>query len=159
MALQLVTVKNEGTTLFARLVSFVAALVTALTQIGLLTAERGEKILGIMNSPTTAIIVSLIGTLIMTFAPSILGWRNRSKELPSGLTVKDVQVKPNAPVPADANIKLAEAARKASLFVLACFTALSISACSCPPTNPNTYPATNAYPAEKLQQMRAQQGQ
>ncbi len=86
----LTTVKTEGVTVFARFVAFVAAFVSSLMGIGLLTAEHGDKILGFMNSPKTAAAVGLAGLLLTTFLPAIQGWRSKDKELPPGVTIRDL---------------------------------------------------------------------
>lgn len=130
MAAQLITVNSESTTLFARFVSFIGALTATLMQYGILTAEHGDKILGVINSPKTALFASLIGTIVAAFGPSILGWRNRSKELPKGVTVKDVQIKETAPAAVDKAIKLHESASKLGAFIFAACLLPLLSGCS-----------------------------
>lgn len=92
----LTTVRDEATTVIARLAALVVASVTLGLTLGVISADQGEAILGFINSPKTASLVSAVGTIILAFLPATQGWRSRDRELPTGVTIEDVELKGTA---------------------------------------------------------------
>lgn len=161
----LTNVQNEGTTILARIVAFVSLGVSLLMQFGILTAGQGEAVLGFISNPTVAMVISAISALLTALLPAIQGWRSKDRELPSGMTTRDVQVKHTSTVSPTV-------AQKLGMVIFACVLTLGIGGCStrasCPSRavagppvvyqEPPTYLNTNAYPGAKMEQMRQQQG-
>lgn len=133
--LQLISVTSKATLVF-RVIQAVMLLTGLLVHFGAIDMETAAMVNAWVSGPMAEHIIVGVALIASAFLPSVAGWISRDKELPEGVTVKDIEIKSGAPVPYESRAKLARQASKISLFFLMVFMGAillgGLTACSCP---------------------------
>lgn len=118
-------VNTQRDTNIGRVVSFLSGGVGLALQLNVIDALAAERATLLLNSMVTQMIIGVALQALPMVLPAIQRWSNREKELPEGVTMKDVVVKP-----VEQSKDSSGVVKTLSMIAVACCLAVVVSGCT-----------------------------